>query len=171
MVLLIDQNPQIDLNRALSCARPLHPQGVFKVRVGVNNNLLAPVMGGVGGSCSVRGPRGWPDPIPHMVSLPYYTIWPLHMSSSPSAHPHPDQANILQSLPGFPFEANLLQFKAQGCSFCQIPIVLSRLPIPNQAFMFMCTPRLPLWSKTVVDTVLNPKWLSRESIAIFFILS
>ena len=117
MVLLIDQNPQIDLNRALSCARPLHPQGVFKVRVGVNNNLLAPVMGGVGGSCSVRGPRGWPDPIPHMVSLPYYTIWPLHMSSSPSAHPHPDQANILQSLPGFPFEANLLQFKAQDAAF------------------------------------------------------
>ena len=32
---------------SLFCTRPLYPQEVLKVPVGVNNNLLAPVMGGV----------------------------------------------------------------------------------------------------------------------------
>ena len=31
---------------SLFCARPLYPQEALKVPVGVNNNLLAPVMGG-----------------------------------------------------------------------------------------------------------------------------
>ena len=30
---------------SLFCTRPLYPQEVLKVPVGVNNNLLAPVMG------------------------------------------------------------------------------------------------------------------------------
>ena len=38
---------QFEAPPSLFCTRPLYPQGVLKVPVGVNNNLLAPVMGGV----------------------------------------------------------------------------------------------------------------------------
>ena len=49
---------QFEAPPSLFCTRPLYPQGVLKVPVGVNNNLLAPVMGAPGAPPGVpRCPR------------------------------------------------------------------------------------------------------------------